>query len=379
VYNRSIGLYIHIPFCKSKCHYCDFNSFAGKDELALPYFEAMKKEIRQYSDKLKDCSIKTVFIGGGTPSYVEACHIYEVVNIINQSFNIEYGAEVSIEANPGTLSFEKLMSYRVMGINRLSMGLQACQNRLLKEIGRIHSMEEFEENYNQARKAGFKNINVDLIFGLPTQSIKDWNDSISSVVKLCPEHVSCYSLKIEDDTAFGRSLAEGGLTPLDDEVDREMYYSAITELEKHGLKHYEISNFATPWRECRHNLIYWRGEQYLGVGAGAHSYLDDKRFNNACDINSYISQIGKSGSAIEDTQLISKKDEISEYLILGLRLIKGISADEFMSRFNEDLFELYGNQINKLIKKHLLELDNGRLRLSCSGLDLANQVFVEFI
>lgn len=376
---KSIGLYIHIPFCKSKCYYCDFNSFAGREELTGPYFEALGDEIRYYSGRLKNCKIKTIFIGGGTPSLVEARHIYEILNSCRQHFNLEESVEISIETNPGTLTYEKLMMYKASGINRLSIGLQAWQDRLLQELGRIHRMDEFIENYNLAKKVGFKNINVDLIFGLPGQRMNDWIESVVNVPKLGATHISCYSLKIEDDTVFGNRLAEGELIPADDELDREMYYFAIDKLSKLGFHHYEISNFAKPGYECRHNLTYWRAEEYLGVGAGAHSYLEGKRFNNICKIEDYISFILNQELPVENVELIDKKDAMSEFLILGLRLIDGISMSEFKSRFDEDIFNIFGNEINKLLRKQLIEQDGDRLKLTETGLDVANKVFVEFL
>jgi len=374
-----LGLYIHIPFCKSKCFYCDFNSFSGKEEHISEYFEALKREIILYSERLKNYKIKTVFIGGGTPSLVDARHIYETINLCKQKLNITSNAEISIESNPGTLTYEKLMTYKEMGINRLSIGLQCWQNHLLKEIGRIHSIEEFIENFNRARKVGFKNINVDLIFGLPAQTLENWIETIANVTQLKPEHISCYSLKIEENTVFGDMLKKGELLPATDELDRDMYSMTIVRLAENGYKHYEISNFAKDGYECKHNLIYWEAEPYIGIGAGAHSYFNDERYNNAYDINDYAHSIMEQGITRENIQEISKKESMSEYIILGLRLVDGISIKDFKLRYDMDIFNVFGEQIRKLIKKQLLELEGDRLKLSRVGLDLANIVFVEFI
>lgn len=379
VSKNQIGLYIHIPFCRSKCYYCDFNSFPNKEDYIDPYFRALKKEVIHYSKKLKGYSIKTIFIGGGTPSFVAPQYIYEIVELCSDSFNITKDAEISLEANPGTLNTKKLGVYKTAGINRLSIGLQAWQDYLLKQIGRIHSAHEFVENLGQARKLGFNNINVDLIFGLPGQTIEDWQYTLEQVIRLNIPHVSAYSLKIEEGTVFGKMVSSEKLIPLEDEIDREMYHLAIKKLKRNGLKHYEISNFAAPGFECRHNLIYWNAESYLGLGAGAHSYIQNKRFNNVCDIEEYIISINNYNSPVESEQLIDEKDAMAEFMILGLRLVQGIDSIEFKSRFGKDIFDVYKEQINKLLNKGFLVIYKNRIKLSPIGLDLANRVFVEFI
>jgi len=377
--DNKLGLYIHIPFCKSKCYYCDFFSFAGREDAIYPYFQALKNEIESYKGVLENYRIGTVFIGGGTPSVVNAIYIRELINNIRMHFNIDPGAEISIEANPGTLSFDKLAAYLDAGVNRLSIGMQAWQDRLLESIGRIHRSGEFVENFKLARKAGFTNINVDLIFGLPGQTFDDWAETINSVIELDPSHISCYSLKIEDGTVFGDMLREGKLKPIEDELDRQMYHFAIERLAEHGFLHYEISNFSKPGFECRHNLVYWEGRQYIGLGAGAHSYFNGKRYNNVCDLDSYINCGARMQFHKENIEEIDINEQISEYIILGLRLIRGVSADKFKLKFGRDIFDLFGEQIDNLISRGLLEFKDGTLRLTKSGLDLANQVFIEFV
>ncbi len=377
--DRSIGFYIHIPFCKSKCHYCDFNSFAGMEDYIKPYFKALKHEIESYEEELRGCTVNTIYIGGGTPSSVDASYIYEVINTCAGKFNLRKGMEISVEANPGTLSYDKVLDYRDVGINRLSIGLQAWQSHLLRYIGRIHSAGEFVESFELARKAGFENINVDLMFSLPGQSINDWHYTLERVAGIEPEHISCYGLKIEEGTPFGERLDSGELILIDDESDREMYYLAIDILRKKGFKHYEISNFAQPGFECGHNLIYWNAEPYIGVGAGAHSYFQGKRFNNLYKINDYISALSRQEGPSENVQIIDRKESIKEYMILRLRLIDGIDADEFEKRFGENIFKLFARQFDRLLKRGLLESDGKLIKLSPLGLDLANQVFLEFI
>ena len=376
---KSIGLYIHIPFCKAKCFYCDFNSFACMEDFIPAYFDALKKEIELYKDRLRGYTIKSIFIGGGTPSCVDHRYINELMSQCSQNFCIEENAEISIETNPGTLTEEKLTNYNLLGINRISMGLQAWQDRLLKKIGRIHDNHVFVENFNQARKAGFKNINVDLIFGLPSQSKQDWVETIRNILDMQPEHLSCYSLKIEDDTAFGRQLEAGELIPVEDELDREMYYAAKEMITGSGYEHYEISNFAKPGYRCKHNLIYWKAETYIGLGAGAHSYLEGKRFNNIAPVVEYIDYLKGGSVPSGGFEIIGREEEISEYMILGLRLTDGIDIHEFRDRFNRDLFELYGEQIKRLSGKNLLKFQEDKIMLTSKGLDLANEAFIEFL
>lgn len=377
--NKNIGIYIHIPFCRAKCFYCDFNSFACRDELVPAYFDALKKEIALNAEKLRGYTIKTVFIGGGTPSVVDSQYIYDVLNLLNENLNIDQKAEISIETNPGTLTCEKLEIFKNMGINRLSIGLQAWQDRILEMIGRIHTVKEFEENFKLARKVGFDNINVDLIFGVPGQSFEDWCETLKCVTALGPEHLSCYSLKIEEGTVFGNRLESGELVPLDDDIDREMYSYCKDYLYQKGYKHYEISNFAKSGYECRHNLVYWYIEEYIGFGAGAHSFFESTRFNNVCDIEGYIASIMNNKVPSENAEVIDKKGSMTEFMILGLRLIDGVSIEDFRSRFDEEVYNVYGNEIDKLVERGLLVVKEDTMFLSPLGLDFANQVFMEFV
>lgn len=374
-----IGLYIHIPFCKAKCNYCDFNSYAGCEKNIPGYFEALGREIMLYKDKLKGYCIKTIFIGGGTPSYVEPKYISQVLNEIRNHFYIEDNAEITIETNPGTLSENKLSAYLDAGINRLSIGLQAWKNSILKELGRIHTIEEFTENYNAARKAGFNNINIDLIFGIPGQSQRDWEETLNNILILSPEHLSCYSLKIEEGTVFGERLQNGSIIPLEDEDDREMYHYCVEILKKHGYIHYEISNFAKAGFLCRHNLVYWKEESYVGLGAGAHSFFEGERYSNLCSMDEYIFNIMNSLSIVENVETIDENEQIAEFMILGLRLMDGISINEFKERFNKDIFDQFGDKISGLTGRDLLIIDGDRIKLSGNGMDLANQVYMEFI
>lgn len=377
--DKKFGLYIHIPFCKAKCNYCDFNSYAGIEGMAGPYFNALEREIDGWAPKLKNSSISSVFIGGGTPSLVESELITHLMDSCRNSFNIIPGAEITIESNPGTLTLEKLKAYRAAGINRLSIGLQACQDRLLKLMGRIHTIEQFDENYRLAVEAGFDNVNLDLIFGLPGQTPEEWKETLEHAVRPGVTHLSCYSLKIEEGTEFARRVDNGELLPAEDELDREMYACAREILSQKGFKHYEISNFALPWYECSHNLVYWRAEEYIGIGAGAHSYAGGRRFNNIYGVGEYIDKAGSPEQLHENIQEIDRQESMSEYMILGLRLIDGVKAADFEARYGESLEKVYGEKLGKLVGMELVERTGDNYRLTSYGLDIANMVFSEFI
>ncbi len=354
------AIYIHIPFCKSKCSYCDFNSYANKEELVDNYFDALEKEIKAFS--LNE-SIKTIYIGGGTPSFVDAKYIVKVLNLLPKA------EEVTIEMNPGTVTKEKLLAYQNAGVNRISMGLQAMQNAILKEIGRIHTKEEFEEAFALCRACGFHNINVDLMHGLPNQTRKDFQDSLEYLVHLNPEHISCYSLILHD-TIFQNLPSE--------EEERSMYYDAKEMLKQNGFVHYEISNFAKTGKESKHNLVYWNQEEYRGFGAGASSYIDGKRFTNVSSLEQYIQKIqeGIPTYVIEEEQDFESK--IKEYMILKLRLIQGIDIEEANQKFGIHLLEKFQTELQKLQKLGLIKIDS-HIALTDKGLDFANIVWEEFV
>lgn len=373
---RTIGLYIHVPFCIKKCNYCDFNSFETL-ELIPEYLEALKKEIS--SLKNSGYEAKTVYIGGGTPTVLTEQQLFSLLNQLHKSIYIAKDAEITIEANPGTLTGEKLYLLKTMGVNRLSIGLQASQNSLLETLGRIHTVEDFENNYKTARSVGFDNINVDLIFGLPDQDPEDFEKTLRHLLAFSPEHISCYALSVEKGTVFYQWHKEGRLHLPSDEDERRMYHNAIEILTNKGYNHYEISNFASPGRESRHNLVYWSYEEYLGLGAGAHSFLDNKRFYNHPSILQYIKSIETFSTAIANIQSISEKDQEAEFCIMGLRLLEGLSKSAFKQRFHKEITQVYKSPIKKLIKQGLLQENSEHLRLTALGLDFANLVFMEFL
>ena len=286
---KNLGIYVHIPFCVKKCSYCDFVSFANKNDYIEEYVNALKKEIKD--NKRNDYEIDTIYIGGGTPSFIDAKYISEIFKVIKENFNVNSNAEITIEVNPGTVNEEKLQIYKEAGINRISIGLQSTKNEILEKIGRIHNYEQFIETYNIARKVGFTNINVDLMLALPNQTITDLQESLDSVIKLEPEHISVYSLILEEGTLMEKWVKEGNAKLPEDEIERKMYWMVKEKLEENGYNHYEISNFAKKGFESKHNLNCWNQSEYLGFGVSAHSYVNGRRYCNISNIEKYIENI----------------------------------------------------------------------------------------
>ena len=372
---KDLSIYIHIPFCTEKCFYCDFLSFKGKDEYFNSYKIALLKEIEDFAMLNKDkYIIKTIFIGGGTPSILPVGYIGEIAEKIYTLFNVDKNVEFSIEANPGTLSYEKIKHFKDSKINRISLGLQAYQNHLLKKIGRIHTIEDFLQNYENIRKVGFENVNVDLMFSLPTQTEKDFEEMLINIAKLQPEHISTYSLILEEDTKFYDMYEKGEFELFSDEMDRKLYYTSINILQQKGYNLYEISNFSKPLKECKHNIVYWTRKEYIGFGLGASSLIDNKRIINTNSLNNYVNF--KNDREIE---ILEKRHMYSEFMFLGLRLVKGIKKSHFYKEFNVDINDVYKKEIDKFIKNGLLIENGDNLRLSKKGIDLSNVVFSEFI
>jgi oxygen-independent coproporphyrinogen-3 oxidase len=367
-----IGLYIHIPFCKAKCLYCDFPSYSGIEQLMPKYIEALCEEIKSVSDK----QIDTIFIGGGTPTYLSVEAIKSIGEAIN-NLNLDKNLEFTVEGNPGTFSEEKLSALKEIGVNRLSIGLQAVQEQLLKTMGRIHDYSDFLEGYLMAKRCGFNNINVDIMFGLPGQSTCMWEETLKKIVDLKPKHISCYSLILEEGTYFYENYKEEDLPS--EEEEREMYNAAKTILKDAGFKQYEISNFAIEGYECRHNLIYWELKNYIGLGASAHSYYNGIRYRNNEDVKKYISDMLNIKSSIAESHVNSLEDDIEEFMFLGLRKIDGVSILQFNSKFNKDITSIYGAQIKKHTENGLLILEGDRLKLSERGIELSNFVMSDFI
>lgn len=372
---KETSLYIHIPFCKQKCLYCDFPSYAGKEKFMEEYIEALNKEIL---NKTEQYVINSIFIGGGTPSYLKDSSLRSLLITLNK-LNLKENLEFTIECNPGTLSREKLELMKKYNINRMSIGLQSTKNSILKEIGRIHSYEEFKSNYFLAREIGFNNINVDLMFGLPKQKLEDWKESLEEVVKLEPEHISAYSLIIEEGTLFYKLYEEHKLELPEENQEREMYISTKKILNRHGYHHYEISNFSKHGKECFHNKVYWECKEYLGMGVSASSFIDNKRTKNIDDIQEYMWKINNNQSVVEEIHVNDIKDNMEEFMFMGLRMIEGISINEFKNRFSKDINEVYQDVIEKNIEKELLICNSERLFLSEKGIEISNYVMSDFI
>ncbi|MBW6408518.1 radical SAM family heme chaperone HemW [Clostridium weizhouense] len=372
---KEISLYIHIPFCKQKCLYCDFPSYTGKEKLISAYIKALKKEI---IEKAKKYLIKSIFIGGGTPSYLAVEELKSLLETINK-LNLKQNLEFTMECNPGTLDEKKLKIMKLYNVNRISMGLQSTNNSILKNIGRIHSFEEFKNNYLLAREEGFKNINIDLMFGLPNQQIDDWKDTLKEIIKLKPEHISAYSLIVEEGTCFYKLYNSNKLNLPTEDEEREMYSYTKKILSSNGYNQYEISNFSIDNKECFHNKVYWKMEEYLGLGVSASSFIDEKRIKNLDDIETYILNIENNISIEEEIHLNDINDDIEEFVFLGLRMTTGIEEEEFKRRFNQDINNIYGDVIYKNIKQGLLVRDKGRIYLTSYGIEVSNWVMSEFI
>ncbi len=388
---RRLGLYIHIPFCMKKCNYCDFLSLGGMSrEDHAAYINALSAELKYYADK--GVMLDSVYIGGGTPSLLDPGCIARIMDRVREYFFLSESAEVTIEINPGLLDSGKLRVYREAGINRLSIGVQSLNDEMLRFMGRIHDSDTFLRNFISAREQGFENISVDLMFSVPGQAYEVWLDSLARVIALGPEHISFYGLQIEEGTPFFNLRERGAMKPVEDETDRRMYHSAIDLLESRGYRHYEISNAAKPGYESRHNLKYWSMEDYLGVGLGAHSYMDGKRFSNATDLESYL-RISAESSVIPGSAGTcpspwtawfhenTLSDEISEFLFTGLRKTEGISLSAFEKRFGRSLIEIYEKSIAKHEKSGLMKIDlqEERLWLTPGGMDIFNQVLMDFV
>ncbi|WP_026476285.1 radical SAM family heme chaperone HemW [Alkaliphilus transvaalensis] len=376
---KPISLYIHIPFCEKKCYYCDFNSYGGKKHLIEPYLEALIKEIDFYEDELKGYEVKTIFIGGGTPSLLTGLQMDTLMNHLIKKVKIGKNSEVTMEMNPGTLSLENIKGYYQSGINRLSIGLQATQNHHLKSLGRIHSYEDFLKNLQDAQGVGFNNINVDLMFALPEQTMIQWQQSLKEITSLGIQHISTYSLIWEEDTLFLQWQQEGKLKELGEDLELEMYHESIHFLKEKGYQHYEISNFAKGGYESQHNLTYWHYGNYLGFGAGAHSYLSPKRHHNEGEITTYINEIKNNKLPIVENIINSREDEISESMFLGLRLMEGVKLKSFQERFGRSPLTIYKSQFEKLMRQGLIVIDQESVRLTPKGIDLSNLVFQEML
>lgn len=380
---NELGIYIHIPFCKQKCYYCDFVSYSNKCSEVKEYIESLKKEIEEFD--FSNYKVTSIYIGGGTPSYIDSIYIVEILSELKEKLKcnlIEFkDIEITIEVNPGTVDTKKLNDYKKLGINRLSIGLQSTKNDILKKIGRIHTYQEFLEIYKLARETGFKNINIDLMIGIPGQKIGDLKNTLQDIIKLEPEHISVYSLIIEENTPIEKMLENGEIKLPDEDLERNMYWYVKNTLELNGYNHYEISNFAKLGKESRHNLNCWNQEEYIGFGVAAHSYLNGIRFSNTINVEEYIQHIENNRKEeniqIEESQ--SLEDKKNEFMMLGFRKIQGVDIERFKEKFIDNPIFLYRENLNKLVEEGLIEVDLNHIKLTNKGIDLANLVFEEFV
>ena len=382
---KRVGIYIHIPFCARKCNYCDFYSLASGEDEKKSYIEALKREIKEASKKVSaDYQVYTIYFGGGTPSMIKADYIREILDAIRTHFKLykdDFYPEITIECNPKTVDMDKLGIYKEAGINRISLGLQSTDNDELKLLGRIHTYEDFLESYEMVRKSGFKNVNIDLMSAIPNQKIKTYEKSLNEIIRLGPEHISSYSLIIEEGTPFFNKYSENAPLfsdlPSEDE-DREMYVLTSEKLAKAGYERYEISNYAKEGFYSRHNTSYWDRLPYLGFGVGASSFFENERYKNMANLKEYIKKAGIEDIREEITRL-NLNDAMSEFMFLGLRKTIGVSKSEFKNNFTFSVENVFGKMIEKHIKNGLLLDDSGFLRLSDRGLDISNYVISDFL
>ena len=397
---KELELYVHIPFCVKKCAYCDFLSGPAGEAERSAYTEALLREIKGRREAYRDYRVSTVFLGGGTPSVLTGEETARIFHALGESFDISRDAEITMEVNPGTVTGEKAAAWRQCGINRLSIGLQSADDRELKMLGRIHTFREFLDTWEIVRRAGFSNVNVDLISAIPGQTEESWERTLRTAAELGPEHLSAYSLIIEEGTPFYEKYGSrdndghtAGALPLPDEdTERQIYQMTGEILKTYGYHRYEISNYAKQGYECRHNLGYWDRKQYLGLGLGASSLVEEQRFHNTADMRKYMeifgvrncsqpvhTGAGQPGPAAEEMETLSAEDQMEEFVFLGLRKTKGISCREFQENFGKSIEDVYGDQISRFVGLGLMKKEGDRLWLTERGTDVSNSIFVEFV
>lgn len=370
-----LGLYIHVPFCSKKCYYCDFTSYVNSEYLMDDYIDALLKELNFYKDKKFD----TIFIGGGTPSYLDEKNLEKLLFGINNSLINSNILEFTIECNPCTITYEKLSIMKNYGVNRLSIGLQSVNDNTLKFIGRIHDFNDFDKSFNLANTIGFKNINVDLIFAIPCEDINDYEKSLNIISGYNLNHVSAYNLILEENTKFYSLFKQNKFKELNEDIQLKMYECTKVFLEKIGLKQYEVSNYAKDGNKCLHNLLYWNFDDYIGIGVSAHSFYLGNRFENTKNIKKYINMLKNNEHNYFKHHSNSLKDNVEEYVMLGLRKTCGISIEDFERRFKLNIFDLFEKQIMKYKKSGFLNINNGMMYLNSMGIVLMNCILKDFI
>lgn len=381
---NELMLYVHIPFCIRKCAYCDFLSRPAGRETRASYVDALIREIESRKETYADHCVSSIFLGGGTPSVLSGDDTARIFHALRENFDVDPDAEITMEVNPGTVTLRKARQWKTCGINRLSIGLQSADDRELRLLGRIHSYRDFLRTLDMVRDSGFENINADLISAVPGQTAESWAHTLRTVAQLGLPHISAYSLIIEEETVFARRYAPDGSDVRgdafpglpDEDTEREMYQSTERILQEYGLFRYEISNYAVKGRECRHNLGYWKRREYLGLGLGSSSLVNENRFRNTDDMKRYLE---KPDEPEMERQILSVQDQMEEFMFLGLRLTEGVSLNDFFRKFGKSAEEVYGNQIRKLRQQGLIETEPGIIRLTSRGTDLSNYVFSEFL
>lgn len=381
---RNLELYLHIPFCVRKCNYCDFFSASGTEEEQAAYVSAVIQEIQSYQELSGEYEVQTIFLGGGTPSLLTPEQIEKIFTTIYHTFSVNENAEITMEMNPGTVAIEKLHAMKAAGVNRLSIGLQSAQNEELKMLGRIHTFEEFLETWKLVEQAGFKNRNIDLMSALPGQTMESYEDTLSKVLALEPEHISAYSLILEEGTVFydwyeKGKLDRGAWKLPSEEEEYAMGELTIQRLAEAGMHRYEISNYAKSGKECRHNLGYWDRVEYLGIGAGSSSLIKGERFDHIRDRKAYIEKIRNGEPILIDREILSVESQMEEFMYLGLRKIEGVSRTDFQNYFGKNVDDVYGEILDKLEEEQLLEFSGNRIRLTHRGMDVSNCVLAEFL
>ena len=371
---QDLELYVHIPFCVKKCEYCDFLSGPASREAQDAYMEALQKEAEQICLE-ENRRIVSVFFGGGTPSVVQAEQIGKKLECLRSRCTFSEDAEISIEANPGTLTKEKLDSYKAHGINRISLGLQSAKNEDLKVLGRIHTFEEFQKSYQLVREAGFANVNVDLIFAIPEQTCESWKENLLTVARMQPEHISAYSLIVEEGTPF----YEQDLLLPDEDTEYRMYEDTAAILRQYGYQQYEISNYAKEGYRCRHNIGYWNGTEYLGLGLGSASLYRGTRFSNTTDMKTYLQYSANLEKIRENVQTLTEQEKMEEFMFLGLRMTEGVCESDFQKRFGKELMEVYGKVLKKYEKMGFLQSEKGKWCFSRPGIHVSNQILADFL
>ncbi|MGR3174930.1 MAG: radical SAM family heme chaperone HemW [Candidatus Scalindua sp.] len=370
------SLYIHIPFCISKCIYCDFNSIVMKSQIVDEYLNAIENELQAINGKY---SFTTVYIGGGTPTVLSEIQLIKLLNIISKHVDVFNLNEYTIEVNPGTLTEEKILALKNSYISRISIGIQSFNDKYLKFLGRIHTAKEAKDIFSNLREKGFENINIDLIYGYSSQHLNEWKTDLRECFKLSPEHISAYCLTYESGTPLVEMMDSGKLNKLSEEEELDMYEHTNDFLGNNGYNHYEISNFAKQGKECQHNTVYWENREYIGIGAGAFSYINGERYCSIKNVKEYISAVRSKKNLICFSEKLLQEKRASEILIMALRMTSGISKNEFFDRSGYNLTELFGTQLSILTQAGLINFDDERIKLTRRGLSVADSVMMEFV